>query len=594
MRIEPGIHFANRYLIERQLSRGGTATVWLATDEMLSRRVAIKVVHMPNASLWREAKAAAVLDHPNIVTIYDVGEADGQPYIVMEYVPGRDLRRLLDEEAPLSAERAARLFLHIARAVAAIHDRHLIHRDLKPSNIIVTPTERVKIADFGIARMPGERPHGDVWGTPAYVAPEVLRGVPPTPAADVYSLGIILYEMLAGRHPFDAIGAHAMAEAHLSQIPPPITTFNPHVPPGLARFVGRLLEKAPHNRPEDARAVVEWLERYLDASTQTTRPLTGLVPSTSDTAPPASSETTATPPHRRTPFSTWLTTLLLLLAFGVVALGVLTAQVLGRSNAQDNVASAGLVATAPATPLVATFTPTVAPSPSPTATTVASPTASQTPPPPTKALSNPINVTRVPFAANTITVDGRLGEWAFTGTEILYPIEGGDIWQGVPDASGTIWLAWDNSMLYVGAYIRDDALVQRWKNDKLTRGDSLAIRLSPTSQLADVWEIALSPGDFDKRKPDAFITTGGKNDAKGVRVQAAPASDGYTLEAAIPWSKTPIGVPEQNLILRYAFVLHDNDDRNADVPQSRITNIPALDLNEPTTYPTLQLHPANQ
>ncbi|RME10254.1 MAG: serine/threonine protein kinase, partial [Ardenticatenia bacterium] len=166
MRIEPGVQFANRYLIERQLSRGGTATVWLATDEALSRRVAIKVFHSPDASLWREAKAAEVLDHPNIVTIYDVGEVDGQPYMVMEYVPGHDLRRLLDKEAPLSVERAARLFLKIAEAVAAIHERHLIHRDLKPNNIIVTPTERVKITDFGIARLPGERPNGDVWGTP--------------------------------------------------------------------------------------------------------------------------------------------------------------------------------------------------------------------------------------------------------------------------------------------------------------------------------------------------------------------------------------------------------------------------------------------
>ncbi|GAP63469.1 hypothetical protein ARMA_1892 [Ardenticatena maritima] len=191
-------------------------------------------------------------------------------------------------------------------------------------------------------------------------------------------------------------------------------------------------------------------------------------------------------------------------------------------------------------------------------------------------------------------MDGRLGEWTHTGFDVLYPIEGSNAWQGLADASGIVWLAWDNTMLYLGAYIRDDTLVQRWKDDKIARGDSLTLRLSLTSALPDVWEVVLSPGDFNKNKPAAFITTADKKASKEIRVQAAPSSEGYTLEAAIPWQQTPVGVPEQSLLLRYALILQDNDNEKSDAPESRIANTSTLDVNDLRTYPTLQLLLATQ
>jgi beta-lactam-binding protein with PASTA domain/tRNA A-37 threonylcarbamoyl transferase component Bud32 len=259
---EPGALFDGRYRIQRRLGKGGMARVYLAEDESLDRQVAIKILADRHSDdphfverFQREARAAARLNHPNLVQIYDQAQVDGTSYIVMEYVEGETLKDLIRRDAPLDPRQAIGIALQVLAALRVAHQAGIVHRDIKPQNILVQPDGRVKVADFGIARAEGGSDMteaGSIVGTAQYLAPEQAQGLPLGPPADLYSMGIVLYEMLNGRVPFEGDSAVTIAMKHVQEPPEQLTDRNPLVPPGLEAVVMRALAKNPAQRYQTA------------------------------------------------------------------------------------------------------------------------------------------------------------------------------------------------------------------------------------------------------------------------------------------------------------------------------------------------------
>src|SRR4051812_27210446 len=253
--------FSSRYEIERHLARGGMAEVYVARDTLLDRPVALKVL-FPELSadptfverFRREAQAAANLNHPNIVSVFDWGEADNTYFIVMEYVDGPTLRDLLRTEGRLHPDRAADIAADIAAALGFAHRNGVIHRDVKPGNVLISPTGQVKVTDFGIARAARDTAQenltqtGTVMGTATYFSPEQAQGLPIDPRSDVYALGVVLYELVTGRAPFVGDNPVAIAYQHVREQPVPPSRTNPDVPPALEAIILRALAKSPDDR----------------------------------------------------------------------------------------------------------------------------------------------------------------------------------------------------------------------------------------------------------------------------------------------------------------------------------------------------------
>ena len=249
-----------RYALETLVGSGGMADVYRAKDQLLERTIAVKVLHQQYENdkefierFQREAKAAARITHPNIVNVYDVGVAEGRHYIVMEYVPGRTLKERIKEEGPVPAAEALHIARQIAGALAQAHANNLVHCDIKPHNILVMPDGNVKVADFGIARAVTESTmtyNDNIMGSVHYFSPEQARGTIITPKSDVYSLGVVLYEMLTGRIPFDGNTAVSIARKHLEEEPQPIHALVPNIPPVVEALVTRMMAKDPALRPD--------------------------------------------------------------------------------------------------------------------------------------------------------------------------------------------------------------------------------------------------------------------------------------------------------------------------------------------------------
>ncbi|HEX4863171.1 MAG TPA: Stk1 family PASTA domain-containing Ser/Thr kinase [Acidimicrobiales bacterium] len=267
--------FSDRYQLVNHIARGGMAQVYLARDLLLDRPVALKVL-FPELSVdrafverfRREAKAAANLSHPNIVSIYDWGQGENTYFIVMEYVAGRTLSQLL-REGPLDSPRAATIAADVAAALDFAHRHGVIHRDVKPGNVLINESGQVKVADFGIARAIGAGASedltqtGSVMGTATYFSPEQAQGFGVDPRSDVYSLGVVLYEMLAGRTPFTGDSPVSIAYKHVKEPPEPLRTINPAVPAALEAIVMKSLAKQPDDRYQSAEELRADLMRYL-------------------------------------------------------------------------------------------------------------------------------------------------------------------------------------------------------------------------------------------------------------------------------------------------------------------------------------------
>lgn len=249
----------DRYQLLEALGKGGMAFVYRARDLMLDRYVGVKILREDYTRdpafqdrFRLEAKAAANLSHPNIVTVHDFGLDAGKLFIVMEYVPGTDLKTLIQQRGRFTPEEALPLIIQACAGIGYAHRTGLVHCDVKPQNMLVTPDQRLKVADFGIARAlasirPGEQ-SDVVWGSPQYFSPEQASGVAPSPSSDVYSLGVVLYEMLTGALPFNATTATELARLHLDVLPPLLTETLPDVSPALEKILLKVLSKEPSAR----------------------------------------------------------------------------------------------------------------------------------------------------------------------------------------------------------------------------------------------------------------------------------------------------------------------------------------------------------
>ncbi len=342
MSFEPGDLIGGRYELGRQLGAGGMARVYLGHDRLLDREVAVKVLAEPYASdpnfverFRREASAAAGLNHPNIVAVYDRGEADGSYYIVMEYQAGPDLKQVIRSRAPLPPIEAIDDAQQILAALGAAHRRDVVHRDVKPQNVLVAEDGHLKVTDFGIARAGAESDMteaGSVIGTAQYLSPEQARGDEVTAASDTYAVGIVLYEMLTGRVPFDGGPPVAVAMKQVSDEPVSPRIVEPSVPRELEAVVMRALAKRPSERyrtaEEMSRALAE-ARGAIDGSGGTTRVLPAAGPPTRVMGPPTAATRVAPPPPpepprrgRRWPFI--VGALVLLVAVAAVAFALMS------------------------------------------------------------------------------------------------------------------------------------------------------------------------------------------------------------------------------------------------------------------------------
>jgi beta-lactam-binding protein with PASTA domain/tRNA A-37 threonylcarbamoyl transferase component Bud32 len=347
--------FDGRYRIVRKLGSGGMANVYLAEDEDLGRRVAIKILNerYANDDLFierfrREAKSAAALSHPNIVSVYDRGEAEGTYYIAMEVIEGRSLKELIMTRGPLPIAQALAYTHEMLEALRFAHRHGIIHRDIKPHNILIG--ERLKVTDFGIARAGASQmtEAGSIMGTAQYLSPEQARGAPVTASSDLYSAAIVLYEMLTGKVPFTGDSAIEIAMKHLNDPPKPPSKIRPEIPEELDAVVLRALAKNPEDRYQTAEEFSEDLHRVeaglplapgtseaatallagaalmgdggsteVLAGTAVTTPGGPAPPTTRRPPPPYGPGYYDEPPKKRRRWVPWLLVLLLLAAAGI-------------------------------------------------------------------------------------------------------------------------------------------------------------------------------------------------------------------------------------------------------------------------------------
>ena len=318
---------AHRYRLESRIATGGMGEVWRATDTRLGRPVAVKVLKAEYADdagfrqrFAAEAQHAAALHHPGVASVYDFGEAvpeetgeeTPRPYLVMELVDGKPLSELIRPGQPLDPEVTRDLIAQAADAVAVAHRAGIVHRDLKPANMLITPDRKVKITDFGIARAAESAAltqTGQVMGTPQYLSPEQARGETATQASDIYSLGVVAFECLTARRPFNADNPVATALAHLREPVPPLPD---SVPPALAATVTRALAKDPGDRFVDAAAFAAALRSDDMPSMPAPAPVpdaTQVLPVTTVLPPETKSAAAVSapvpPPRRRTPLPPW-------------------------------------------------------------------------------------------------------------------------------------------------------------------------------------------------------------------------------------------------------------------------------------------------
>ena len=261
-RVPVGQLLDGRYRVEAHLAQGGMATVYLGTDTRLDRTVALKIMHAELASdedfvrrFVAEARSVARLSHPNVVTVYDQG-ADGRTlYLAMEYVPGRTLRDLLAERSALRPREALDILEGVLAGLAAAHAAGIAHRDVKPENVLLGNNHSIKVADFGLARLLSDATHtksGLLIGTAAYLAPEQVAGGRTDFRADVYSAGIMLFELLTGRQPYTGDTPLTVAHRHVNEVVPPPSSLVPGLPPALDLLVARATSRDPELRPADA------------------------------------------------------------------------------------------------------------------------------------------------------------------------------------------------------------------------------------------------------------------------------------------------------------------------------------------------------
>ena len=616
-----------KYQIESLIGRGGMAAVYRAHDTALNRSVAIKVLEPalaidPNAveRFRREAVTSANLEHPAIVRVYDVEQAGSLHYIAMRYVQGTTLREILRDNGALPLDIALRIVEPIASALHYAHSHGVIHRDVKPGNILVEPDGTVLLTDFGIARAADNAQSsltavGHVMGTADYLAPEQISGRPAEPRSDVYSLGVVLYEMLTGKPPFAGEHTATVLYRQVHEKPPPLRQVNARLPSDLQPIIDRALAKNPAVRyadpldlARDLAAVAQWLpagtpmpgtagmhlypprslppqastqgvKRY--PSTNGSRRPTGPVgppiatPNRNQNHPNKPQAASRNPesellaPPRDPSRVMALVVALFLLAAGVAVLVSVIIPSISRGGAENPRFKA------PGTPTYVG---------------------------PTRTDNGP-NLS-IPQALVPPILDGDLSDWASAGSpfpanDITY--QKGREWRGPDDLSTSFFFAWDATDFYVAATITDNLHVQfaRTRGYDLYKGDDIEIwfdtdlagDFAVRDANGDDFQLGLSPGDFAGLQPEAVFWNPDRSDERNrlVRVAAKPRAEGmgYTLEAAVPWAALGSFRPQPGAAIGFAASAGDNDQRGVPIQELMITTVPRLQYRQPLTFGNL-------
>jgi tRNA A-37 threonylcarbamoyl transferase component Bud32 len=291
-----GTVLSGRYRLEAKLGSGGMSTVYLARDQTLDRQVAVKVMHREMSEqpdqlerFRQEARSVAKLSHPNVVSVIDAGEDGGHPYIVFEYVEGETLKQRISRNGALPPQEAIAYAIEIARGLSMAHARNMVHRDIKPQNILIDAEGRAKLTDFGISRQleqDGMTATGRVLGTTDYVAPEQAMGHKVDPRTDVYSLGVVLYEMLVGQVPFSADSQVGVAMKHVNEELPDVQRRRPEVSAAVALVVERSTAKDPSERYQKVGEMIDDLSTALEVEAARAGSTTGEATSVLDAVPP--------------------------------------------------------------------------------------------------------------------------------------------------------------------------------------------------------------------------------------------------------------------------------------------------------------------
>jgi eukaryotic-like serine/threonine-protein kinase len=291
-----GTVLSGRYRLEAKLGSGGMSTVYLARDQTLDRQVAVKVMHREMSEqadqlerFRQEARSVAKLSHPNVVSVIDAGEDGGHPYIVFEYVEGETLKQRINRDGALEPQEAIAYAIEIARGLSVAHARNMVHRDIKPQNILIDAEGRAKLTDFGISRQleqDGMTATGRVLGTTDYVAPEQAMGHKVDPRSDIYSLGVVLYEMLVGQVPFSADSQVGVAMKHVNEELPDVQRRRPEVSAAVALVVERSTAKDPGERYQHVGEMIDDLSTALEVEAARAGSTTGEATSVLDAVPP--------------------------------------------------------------------------------------------------------------------------------------------------------------------------------------------------------------------------------------------------------------------------------------------------------------------
>jgi len=330
-----GTVLSGRYQLEAKLGSGGMSTVYLARDTTLDRSVAVKVMHREMSEqadqlerFRQEARAVAKLSHPNVVAVIDAGEDGGHPYIVFEYVEGETLKQRINRVGALDPQEALAYAIEVARGLTVAHNRNMVHRDIKPQNVLIDSEGRAKLTDFGISRQleqDGMTATGRVLGTTDYVAPEQAMGHPVDQRSDIYSLGVVLYEMLVGQVPFQADSQVGVAMKHVNEELPDVQQRRPELSAAAAMVVERATAKDPDQRYQQVGELIDDLSTALEVEAARAGSTTGEATSVLEAVPPAERKLGGGGGGRRS----WLAiALLLLLAAGALA----AVQLIGTGN----------------------------------------------------------------------------------------------------------------------------------------------------------------------------------------------------------------------------------------------------------------------
>ncbi|HUP27944.1 MAG TPA: protein kinase [Chloroflexia bacterium] len=610
-----------KYRIETLIGRGGMATVYRAHDTVLNRSVALKILE-PSLSVdpkaverfKREAVTAANLEHPAIVRVYDVQQEGNLHYIAMRYVHGTTLREILKDNGALPIDAVINIIRPVAEALHYAHRHGVIHRDVKPGNILVEPDGSVLLTDFGIARAADASQSaltntGLVMGTADYLAPEQISGRPAEARSDIYSLGVVLYEMLTGVTPFAGETTASILYRQVHDNPLPLRSVNPRLPAELQPVVDRALAKNPALRPADPlelasnlEEVAHWLppgspwlkgRQQVPSQENGKRPSGYLYTQQAQLQARTPQRTVSRPYPEQDPYEAGP-------AYqrggGALArpkrtggrLLVLALVLLGLGGALL-ASAAGLI---PGIRGVNTGSPNFA-TPGPVQATQL-------------RTGNGPDIS-VPKALVPLVIDGDLSDWAgakpgpFPASFLTYTATKSIQYGGPDDLSAQFYFAWDNDNLFIGADVTDDVHVQlaSTRGYQLYKGDDIEVwfdtdlpgDFAASAANKDDFQLGLSPGDFGQLGPEAVFWNPDRSTERNnlIRVASQRKADqkGYFLEAAVPWSSFGDFRPSPGSAIGFAASAGDNDRAGVPGQELMVSTCPALEYAKPLTFGNL-------